>query len=58
MADENLVLVALRVSRAQLDKVEDWRRSQRRIPCLTGAVRALLDVALDAETRSAAGRPN
>ena len=35
--------------RALLDRVEDWRASQRPVPGISESIRRLLEIALDAE---------
>jgi hypothetical protein len=56
IANNNVVLVQTRLSPCEHDRLEDWRRSQPRIPTISDALRALLRHALDAERRPAEPR--
>jgi hypothetical protein len=50
-ASNNVVLVQTRLSPCEHDRLEDWRRSQPRIPSISDALRVLLRHALHAERR-------
>jgi hypothetical protein len=47
----SVVLVQTRLSLGEHDRLEDWRRSQPRIPSISDALRVLLRHALDAQRR-------
>jgi hypothetical protein len=49
----SVVLVQTRLSPGEHDRLEDWRRSQPRIPSISDALRVLLRHALEAEPRAA-----
>jgi hypothetical protein len=49
----NVVLVQTRLSAGEHDRLEDWRRSQPRIPSISDALRVLLRHALDSERHPA-----
>jgi hypothetical protein len=50
----SVILVQTRLPPDEHDRLEDWRRSQRRIPSVSDALRALLRQALDAERNAVA----
>ena len=49
-----VILVQTRLPPDEHDRLEDWRRSQRRIPSISNALRVLLRQALDADRNAAA----
>jgi hypothetical protein len=53
MAENDLILITARIRKEQLEKLEDWRRRQDRIPPMTEAVRVLLDRGLAADAGEA-----
>jgi hypothetical protein len=48
---EKTTIVAVRIPESQIEAVDDWRRSQRKIPGLAEAVRTLINRGL-AEQKS------
>jgi hypothetical protein len=52
MPDNDLVLITTRIPKDQWERVENWRRAQRKIPPLSHALRALLDRGLAAADNS------
>ena len=49
-------LTAVRLSKDMTDEIEEWRATQRPIPSKGEAIRILVQEALDAHKRKAAGK--
>jgi hypothetical protein len=47
---EKTTIVAVRIPESQVEAVDNWRRSQRKIPGLAEAVRTLINRGLEQKT--------
>jgi hypothetical protein len=46
---EKIILLSVRIPETQWERVEDWRRRQRKIPAMNEALRTLLERGLTTE---------